>query len=272
VEVAACIQLNHSEHMTSNKPFQFEITHSELRWLAEVLGYVQFPFLGVPNKNESDTDLEAEMKMAQAKMQERGLATYLPGAGWQVERLVIALTQMIANPDSVQMLQTWKKNGTTKRAFVYPNLDVSLFAEETNALEFTFHSGPSGLVAQKQAFFGLPTKIPISKKKFHIPASLIHLIMTPKAGVLTASLEETGFDKKKATELTNFLGHISLIGIQTIYNSTEGDLCVHEKKCLIYNNKGIWGGVLEHALQSIEFIPLKRPEVFKWLGHLQVVD
>lgn len=252
--------------MTSDDHFCLLFTRPELLWLAGVLGYVQFPFLNIPPANVLDMDMEAGLEKAQANMQERGLVVRLPGSGWQVERLVIAITQVIANPESMQLLQLWTKDGAVKRAFVYPNSDFPLFVEETEVLEFTLHSGPSGLVSQKQAFFKLPVKAAIAQ----IPIQMIHpeknilLLWNSSEEIAIEKIMETGGSKQQAGRLAKVLGKIVSMGSLTNLISTKGDLEIGEQQCLLWNEKNIWGGPVIMNGAS-DFIPLSSAQAAQLL-------
>jgi hypothetical protein len=253
--------------MKSNDLFRLKLNHSELLWLAGVMGYIQFPLLGIPKDNASDTDLEAELRMAQATIQDRGLALYLSGSGWQVDRLVVALTQVIANPESVQILQTWTKAGISNRAFVYPNLDFPLFVEEKNDdLEFTLHSGPSGLVAQKQAFFELPVKAAIAQISIRMvhPEEITPLLWNSSEEIATERIMETGRSKQQAGRLAKVLRQMVRMGSLTNLISTEGDLKIVEQQCLLWSDKNIWGGPVIMNGES-DFVPLSSAQAVQLL-------
>ena len=250
--------------MTSNKHFHFEITSSELRWLAEVLGYVQFPLFDTPKKNESKIDLVENIKIAEAKIQDRGLATPLPGSGWQVERLIIALTQLIANPDLVQVLQIWFKDGTPRLAFIYPNEDFPLFVEVSDVLQFTLHSDPHELNTQKQYFINLPPKLAVAQTSFQFPMpGQAHSLAWNSSEELSISnlmgtLDSDGWER--------LFGQMTTIGVITDLVSTEDGFDIQEQKCLLWDRKNIWGGLVM-AGGVLDFPPLSHAQVLALLGN-----
>ena len=248
--------------MTSNKHFHFETTSSELRWLAEVLGYVQFPLFNIPKKNESEMDLVEELKIAQAKIQERGLAAPLSGSGWQVERLVVALTQLIANPDLVQVLQIWFKDGTFRRAFIYPNEDLPLFVEVSDVLQFTLYSNPHELNTQKQVFFNIPPKFAFGQTpfQFSMPSQPHSLAWNSSEEFsITNMMETLGSDGWEG-----LFGRMTTVGVITDLGSTEDGFDIREQKYLFWNRKNIWGGPVMTDGKT-DFAPLSHTQAVRLL-------
>jgi hypothetical protein len=249
--------------MTSNKHFHFEITSSELRWLAEVLGYVKFPLFNIPNKNESEMDLVGELKIAQSKIQERGLAAPLPGSGWQVERLVVALMQVIANPDLVQVLQIWHKDGTYRRTLIYPNNDLPLLVEVSDVLQFTIHSDLHELNTQKQDFSNLPPKFAVAQTSFQFPMpGQPHSLAWNSSEEFSISnlMDTLGSDGWE-----DLLGQMTTMGVITDLGSTEDGFEIRDQKSLFWNRKNIWGGSVM-ASGVLNFPPLSHAQALALLG------
>jgi len=248
--------------MNSNKNFQFEVTPSELRWLAEVLGYVRFPLFNIPKNNESEMDLVEELKIAQATIQERGLAAPLPGFGWQVERLIVALTQLIANPDFVQVLQIWFKDGTRRRAFIYPNNDLPLLVEVGDVLQFTLHSDLHELNTQKQDFSNLPPKFAVAQTSFQfpMPGQSQSLAWNSSEKFSISNMMDTlGSDRWEG-----LLGQMTTMGVITDLGSTEDGFEIRDQKSLFWNKKNIWGGSVM-AGGVVDFPPLSHAQALALL-------
>jgi len=207
--------------MKTENVFQLELSRSELLWLVDILGFVQFPLLGVENLSN---DIQSELTIAQQKLQKRGLVTYKPNSGWQVEKMLMVISQLIANPDKVWMSQIWNRDGTFRRAFAYPSQDFSLFVEDAGSLHFTLHSRPSGLVTQQQAFFKLPAKPIPSQKSFSVPNNVFPHFLTLSESEINVILLESGIGKEEAVSLAKSLEAIKSMSIQSIMQSRDGDL------------------------------------------------
>ncbi len=248
--------------MSSNKRFQFELSPSELRWLVEVLGYVQFPLFGIPKKNETEMELVEELEIGKAKIQERGFARLLSRSGWQVERLIIAITQLIANPDSVQILQIWHKDGDPRRALIYPNLDLPLFVEVTDVLKFTVHSDHNELNIHKRDFFNLSSRLAVGRTSFQITL--------PRQ---SRSLSWNSFEDLPISSMMNSLGtsvwnslltRVTTMGLITHFWSSEDGFDIREQKCLFWNKVNVWGGpIIDSGTSGFE--PCSHAQVIRLL-------
>jgi hypothetical protein len=248
--------------MKTENVFQLELSRSELLWLADILGFVQFPLLGVENPSN---DIQVELTIAQQKLQDRGLVTYQPNLGWQVEKMLMVISQLIANPDKVLMSQIWNRDGTSRRAFAYPSQDFPLFVEDTDSLHFTLHSRPSGLVAQQQAFFKLPAKPILARKSFSIPNKVLPYFLSLTEGEINVALAESGIGEKEAVKLAKSLEGIKSMGIQSTLLSHDGDLESISQTYLIWNDKNIFGGVWAKEVPVTEFRAFIVSSAYKWV-------
>jgi hypothetical protein len=242
--------------------FQLELSRSELQLLAGILGFIQFPLLGVDPAANDEHGLVA----AQEKLQERGLATYKPNSGWQVEKTLMVISQLIANPDNILMLQTWDKSGVVGRAFAYPSQDFPLFVEDLGDLKFTLHSRPSGLLAQQKAFFKLPAKATLAKKSFFVPNEIFPQFLHITVSELNTALTKKRIDEKETASLIKFLKLINSVGVQTTLQSRYGDLEIISQKCMIWNEKNIFGGMFKRESQTTELKSFTTSGVNKWLA------
>ena len=243
--------------------FQLELSRSELLWLVDTLGFVQFPLLGVENlSNDIQSD---ELTIAQQKLLDRGLVTYQPNSGWQVEKMLMVISQLIANPDKVLMSQIWNRDGTSRRAFAYPSQDFPLFVEDAGCLHFTLHPRPSGLVAQQQAFFKLPAKPILARKSFSVPNKVLPYFLNVTESEINVAFAESGISEKEAVKLVKSLEVIKSMGIQSTLLSRDGDLESISQKYLIWNDKNIFGGVWAKEVQATEFKAFIVSSAYKWI-------
>lgn len=249
--------------MKTESVFQLELSRSDLLWLAGILGFVEFPLLGIANPV---SDIQSEMTIEQEKLRERGLVTYQPNSGWQVEKVLMLISQLIANPDRVLMLQIWNRNGTSKRAFAYPSQDFPLFVQDTGSLHFTLHPRPSGLVTQQQTFLKLPAKPILTQNSFFVLNKILPYFLYLTENEITARLAESGIGKKEAVSLAKSLKVIKSVGIQSNVKFREGDLEIVGKKCLLWNAKNIFEGVSADEVQTTEFKSILTSEANKWIA------
>lgn len=249
--------------MKTENVFQIELSRSELLWLADILGFVQFPLLGIAN---SANDIQSEMTIARQKLQDRGLVTYQPNLGWQVEKMLVVISQLIANPDKVLMSQIWNRDGTSRQALAYPSQDFPLFVEDLGSLHFALHPRPSGLVGQQKAFFKLPAKPVFARKSFSVPNEVFPHFLTLTESEINAILVESGIGKKEAASLAKSLEAIKSMSIQSIMQSRDGDLEVVGQKCLLWNAKNIFGGASVGEARATEFKAFLLRSMYKWIA------
>ncbi len=249
--------------MKSENVFQLELSRLELLWLANILGYVQFPLLEI---DSSVGDVRSELPIVQKELQERGLITYQANYGWQVEKVLVVISQLIANPDKVLVQQICNKDGTIRRIFVYPSLEFPLLIEDDGSLLITLHPEPDSLIAKQKTILKLPAKPTLAKTTFSVPNKVLPNFLNLTKSEINVRLVESGLSEKDAAELTKFLESIQAMCTQSVLQSKEGDLMITNQKSLIWNQKQIFGGLLETDISSTEFKAFDVGSAHKWLG------
>lgn len=255
---------------TVNKPFQFEITYPELRWLAEILGYIQFPLLAEPESiGSSLLDARSETLIAQNKIQERGFAAFVRGSGWQIEKLIIAISQIMVNPEVVQVIQLWKEGGKLQKFLVYPLFELPLVIEEgKDELTFTIYPEKKNLLAQIPSFFVLPVKTTNAKTSLCLSRTVIQrlpsLISSPKKAIVN-QLSSLGMDNDSIEKLVKIIGKSTHISVISNMKTKDGDLEIDGQKYIFWDSSTILAGVWGFNDEVIRFETLSLAEAKDWI-------
>jgi len=240
--------------MITENCFQIELARLDLTWLGNLLGYIQFPFLGEETKAPLD---ENQIKMIQRNMQNRGLVLYAPAKVWQVDGTLLVIAEIISNPEVLIEICTFSRGGKGKRVLIYPSTDFPLFVEVSDTLVFTIYAQLDELVVQQKKILHLLEKKESSGEVFSIPRTLIPSVLQVSQNKITEDMKEFGINKGEVENIAELINTFSFMGLRTRYIFRDGDPFLEHQDCILSNNNQVWIGNFLGNNQVIVFNPME---------------
>lgn len=242
----------------------------EIVWLAKTIGYVRIPFLNFVDKNQDDAMIRSELDVAKCQLLERELIYFSKKASWSIDRLLLVLMELIANPPQILTMRLVSRDGSTRNARVYRGQEFSLLVVETDGWEFTVYESFDELLGQVRNIVDMPavskaTGTPIFLKNFESMSYGTWI----NPGVVT------GFGLRRLASADTVLGMDFLTAAENMvvlseFKSEDGDLYLKNSRYFFWNKECVWTGILQGD-GTMEVVPSSFDAAFDYVRPMKTI-
>ncbi|MFZ5858015.1 MAG: hypothetical protein ACOYZ6_14390 [Chloroflexota bacterium] len=241
--------------------FPFDLSRSELHWLAGAFGIASLPLPEAAPAGLSPSQLEALQKDGHASLLTRGLIRPSPGFGWQVERLPAALVQWIASAPSLLRLEHIPKEGTPRHVHFFTQGDQGLSLEmDGDTAYFVIYETLSLLHDATLRWLSLPAKSKATPSSYTIPQPLTFIPAAWKDLQLAARiLGERGVNPKVIKSTLAWVSVIHWVTAFSVAKLEKRGNSVLNQYVICSDGKLSWGG--EGKEINVSFVPMTAKEM-----------